>query len=72
MMTRDGAAGFGLGILMGVALGAAIGILYAPRTGRETRELIRERAQEAKTTIGERAKKVVADIKGKTAEAEEE
>ena len=71
MMTRDGAAGFGLGILVGAALGAAIGILYAPRPGREMRALIKEKAMETKATIGERAKKVVSDIRGKTAEEEE-
>lgn len=36
---------FGLGIAVGLALGAGVALLTAPRTGADTRELIGERAR---------------------------
>ena len=32
---------FGLGVLLGVAVGAAAGVLLAPRSGKETREKLK-------------------------------
>jgi gas vesicle protein len=37
-----------LGFLAGAAVGAAIGVLFAPRSGRETRERMAGRARDAK------------------------
>ena len=34
--------------LAGLGIGAAIGLLFAPRSGRETREMLLERAEEGK------------------------
>ena len=48
MSNRDSATGFGVGVLVGIAIGLAVGFLYAPRPGRETRAMIREKAEEAK------------------------
>lgn len=42
---RRGGSIFGA-FLLGGAVGAVLGLLFAPRTGRETREMIAERAQE--------------------------
>jgi gas vesicle protein len=41
-MDSDGFASF----LVGVAVGVGLGILFAPKTGEETRELIRQKADE--------------------------
>jgi gas vesicle protein len=35
MSENGNAAGFGLGMLVGAVIGAAIGILYAPKPGTE-------------------------------------
>jgi gas vesicle protein len=42
MTTSSSFGKFVLGALVGCAVGAAIGMLLAPRSGSETRELIRE------------------------------
>ncbi len=44
-------------LLVGLAIGAAIGILYAPRKGEETREIIKEKAVVAKEKAAELAQK---------------
>jgi len=37
--------------LMGVALGAACALLYAPKSGRDTRDYLSQKAQDAGDTI---------------------
>lgn len=45
MSERDSSNSF-MWFLAGLGFGALIGVLYAPRSGRETREAIRNSAQE--------------------------
>ena len=45
-----------LWFLAGLGLGAAFGVLYAPRSGRETREAILERAEEGRDYVVNRAR----------------
>ncbi len=47
MSDNSGGNGF-LWFLAGLGIGAAVGILYAPRSGRETREYLRDRADEGR------------------------
>jgi gas vesicle protein len=60
-MDRDNMGALGVGILIGLAIGATVGILFAPQSGRETREMIREKAidlvesAKEKTTAARRA-----------------
>ena len=59
-MARDEGAGAGsilLAFLLGAVSGAAVALLYAPATGRETREFLGERANEAKVRAAEAAAK---------------
>ena len=42
--------------LAGLGLGALLGVLYAPRSGRETRNAIRNTAQEGKEYIKNRGR----------------
>lgn len=44
MAENDGGAKFGY-FLAGLGIGALIGILFAPRSGEETREYLRERGE---------------------------
>jgi gas vesicle protein len=59
-MTRDDSAGAGsilLAFILGAVSGAAVALLYAPTSGRETRELLGEKAREGRETAAEAAKK---------------
>lgn len=42
--------------LAGLGVGAAVGILYAPKSGRETREAIMQAADEGRETVSNRAR----------------
>lgn len=66
----NGAAGVFLGFIMGAAIGGGVALLTAPRSGKETRERIREGAEEFEEKIKEttadaevRLRKAVADAK---------
>ncbi len=55
MANNDMTKGLLVGVLAGAAVGLAIGILYAPRSGVETRELIREKTGAFASGLKERA-----------------
>jgi gas vesicle protein len=58
-MARDdgGAGNILLGFILGAVSGAALALLYAPASGRETRERLAERAEEARAKAAEAAAK---------------
>jgi gas vesicle protein len=59
-MARDDGAGAGsilLAFLLGAVSGAAVALLYAPTSGRETREYLGDRANEARVRAAEAASK---------------
>lgn len=58
------ANGAAMGLLVGIGIGAAAGLLLAPRKGEETRALIRQRAMEAR----DRLRHQVSDTVGKAQE----
>jgi len=58
MAKDDGGAGnMLLAFILGAVGGAALALLYAPATGRETRERLAERAEEARARAAEAAAK---------------
>jgi len=57
-MARDEGAGAGtvmLAFLVGAVAGAAVALLYAPATGRETRDFLGEKAREGRDKANEMA-----------------
>lgn len=57
MDSKDSGISFTIGLLFGAAVGVAIGLLYAPQPGKETRELLKEKAGAAKEKAAEVAEK---------------
>lgn len=53
-MASNGGSKFSY-FLVGLGLGTAIGMLFAPYSGRETRAKLRERAEEGKDFLTEKA-----------------
>lgn len=59
-MARDEGGGAGsilLAFILGAVSGAAVALLYAPATGRETREYLGEKAREGRERATEAAQK---------------
>ena len=65
MSGKDTTTAFGIGFLVGAAIGLSVGFLYAPRAGEETRAILREKAGEVK----EKASGVVEKVRETAAEA---
>ena len=51
--SKDAVTGIGLGIAIGAVIGLAAGMLYAPRPGEETREILKDKADEFKHKAAE-------------------
>ena len=59
-MAHDDGAGAGsilLAFILGAVSGAAVALLYAPQSGKETRDYLGERANEARARAAEAAAK---------------
>ena len=54
-MSDSDSNGF-LWFLAGLGIGAAVGILYAPKSGRETRETIWQAAEDGREAVSTRAR----------------
>jgi gas vesicle protein len=70
-MDNQDSRGFLTGLLLGAAVGLAIGFLYAPQPGSETRQMLKEKAEVAKVKAAElahKAKEAAAEAKKKAQE----
>ena len=63
---------FMAGVLVGGAVGAVLGVLYAPKSGEETREMIAEtskdlydKAQDSVSELQEKANEVMSNLQEK-------
>jgi len=52
-MNEKDTGSFAIGFLVGAVVGVAIGFLYAPKAGKETRAMLKEKAMEVKEKAGE-------------------
>ncbi len=68
MGDKDSGSSFAIGFLIGAITGVAIGFLYAPKAGKETRVLLREKAGEIKEKAGE-VKEKAGEVTEKAKEA---
>ncbi len=70
-MDRESGTGFGIGFVAGAVIGLAIGMLYAPRAGRETRDMLKERATDLAEKVKEGAIEAKRKVTGRFGEKEE-
>lgn len=60
-MANEGGNGF-MWFLAGLGLGALVGVLYAPRSGRETRQAILDAAQDGREYMASRGENVRSQV----------
>jgi gas vesicle protein len=63
-MSDKDTGSFAIGFLIGAIAGVAIGFLYAPKAGKETRAMLKEKAEEVKekaSEVTEKAKEVATE-----------
>lgn len=53
MTEKDSGNSFLIGFILGAIAGVAVGFLYAPKAGKETRSLLKEKAGELKEKASE-------------------
>ncbi len=68
-MNKDNAIGLVIGLLAGRAAGGIIALLYAPRSGKESRHLISEKATEVVDIIKEKTEDAVDTVQEAAYEA---
>lgn len=71
MSDRDTGSSFAIGFIIGAIAGVAIGFLYAPKAGKETRALLREKAEAVREKAGEvteESKKAAAEARKRVGE----
>ncbi len=69
MENNNTLAGFGIGLVTGVVIGGVIALLYAPKSGKETRQLIKDKVIEAVDTVREETSGVMDMVKDAASEA---
>lgn len=71
MADKDTGLSFTTGFILGAVVGVAIGFLYAPKPGKETRELLKEKAEKTKakaSEVAEKAKEAAAEARERVEE----
>jgi len=63
MDDRQSLADVFIGFMSGLVLGAVVGLLNAPRPGRETRAILKEKAAELRGKVGEVAEDARMDAR---------
>ena len=48
--SSDSGSRFGIGLVLGLAVGAVLGFLFAPRSGKETRYFLKDKASDVSDT----------------------
>jgi gas vesicle protein len=51
MSDKNSGPGFGIGLILGIAVGAALGFLFAPRSGKETRDMVKDKAADVSASV---------------------
>ena len=62
-MNKDNAIGFGIGIVAGAVIGGVLALLFAPKSGKETRQLIKNKAVEIVDAVKGETNEVMDTVK---------
>ncbi len=62
-MNKDHAIGFGVGLLTGAIIGGVIALLFAPQSGKETRQMIKGKVTDVVDAVKDKTTGVVHAIK---------
>jgi gas vesicle protein len=57
-MNKESTNAFLSGLILGAVIGGAVALLYAPQSGPETRQLVKEKALEVKEKAAKAASKI--------------
>ena len=68
-MNKESTIGFGIGLLTGVIVGGVAAVLYAPKSGQETRQMLVNKTVEAIDTVKEKSSAVIDSVKDVAHEA---
>ncbi len=68
-MNKENVVGFGIGLVTGVIIGGVIALLYAPKSGKETRQLIKDTAMETRDHVKNFATETVEKVREGASEA---
>ncbi len=63
IVVEQHSSGFGP-LLLGIALGTGLALLFAPQSGADTRRLIRKKAQQARDTVADVVDEVATTVTG--------
>ena len=58
-MNKDTTSSFTVGLIVGAVVGLAIGFLYAPQSGKETRRMVKDKV----VALKEKASEAISKIK---------
>ncbi len=71
MADKDTGPSFTTGFILGAIVGVTIGFLYAPQPGKQTRELLKEKAEKTKakaSEVAEKSKEAAAEARERVEE----
>ena len=68
-MNKDNTLGFGAGLVTGVIIGGVLALLFAPRSGKETRRLIKDTVMETRDNLKDFATDTVERVREGSSEA---
>ena len=62
-------AGFGIGLVTGVLMGGVVALLFAPQSGKQTRQMIQDKATGVVETVKEKTSGVIDTARQAESEA---
>ncbi len=68
-MNKESTIGFGISLLTGIIVGGVVAMLYAPKSGQETRRMLVKKTTEAIDAVKEKSSVVMDSVKDVAHEA---